>query len=457
MLRIALTIVMFAGATGFARQPSLPGDLAKRVDPSRIERTIARLAGFGTRHSLSNPQSRTRGIGAARAWMKSELESYNAPDESGSAGRLRVELEEHSLPPSTRAPNGGAFVNVLVVLPGIGATSAEERCYVVAHYDSMPSNVMDPESDAPGANDNASGTAAAMEIARVLSHEKFQSTIVVLLTAGEEQGLLGAKAHADAIVGEKVAVRGVLNNDIIGDPLGPGGDPARAERHRVRVLSEGLPRNASAEKLAQIRALSSEGDGAAHQLARYVAEVGIAEHAEVQAMLVYRPDRFLRGGDHLPFSENGFPAVRFCEVYENYAHQHQTPRIENGADGANIEYGDLPKFVDAGYVADVARLNLLTLVHLANAPSSPARARIVTEKPDTRTTLRWDAGPEQGVARYEVVWRETTEATWSHARDVGNVTEATLDLSKDNLFFGVRALGADGYRSPVSFCGAARE
>jgi len=442
---------------GALTSPALPGELAARIDPARIESTIARLAAFGTRHSLSDTTSETRGIGAARRWIKSELESYDAPDAQGRAGRLAVAFEEHDLPPSTRVPKGGTFVNVVGVLPGTLSTSAAQRCYVVAHYDSMPSNVMDPEADAPGANDNASGTAAAMEIARVLSHEQFDATIVILLTSGEEQGLLGAKAHADLAAREKYLIRGVLNNDIIGDPLGPMGDPARTERNRVRALSEGLPRSAGADRLAQIRTLSSESDSPARQLARYTVDVAARERTAVQPMLVFRPDRFLRGGDHLPFSENDFPAIRFCEVHENYNHQHQTPRTEPNADGAATEFGDLPKFVDAKYIADVARLNLVTLVHLANAPSAPAGSRIITEKLQTTTTIRWESSPETGVACYEIVWRDTTDPVWTHAQDVGKTTEATLDVNKDNVFFGVRAVGKNGYRSPVSFCGASRE
>ncbi len=453
---VALLICTTASAQDGAR-PALPGELASRIDAARVRANVDRLAAFGTRHSLSETNSDTRGIGAARRWIKRELESYNAPDASGRPGRLSVSFEEHALPPSARVPNGGTFVNVVATLAGTSPTSGAERCYVVAHYDSMPSSVMDPNTDAPGANDNASGTAAAMEIARVLAHESLEATVVVLLTSGEEQGLLGAKAHADAAVREKHKIRGVLNNDIIGDPLGPMGDPARAERNRVRVLSEGLPRNASAERLAQLRTLSGESDGPSRQLARFVADVAALERTRVQPMLVFRPDRFLRGGDHLPFNENEFAAIRFCEVHENYNHQHQTPRRERGPDGAEIEFGDLPAFVDAEYVADVARVNLVALAHLANAPSAPTRARIVTEKLQTTTTIRWNASPEPDVAGYEIVWRETTEPTWTHSQSISGATEATLDLNKDNVFFGVRAVDREGYRSPVSFCDAARE
>lgn len=441
-----LSLIMMVGAAAACGQPPLPGQLAASIQETRIRSTVDRLAGFGTRHSLSVDEGETRGIRAAARWLKSELDAAGVP---------RTELESVELPPSTRVPKGGTFVNVVATIPG--TVTPDRRYYVVAHMDSMPTDVMDATSDAPGANDNASGTAAAAEIARVFGKVPLESTVVVLLTSGEEQGLLGAKAHAELARSRGEDIRAVLNNDIIGDPLGPGGDPARTTRNLIRVLSEGLPRNPEAERLAQIRALSSESDGTSRQLARYVAEIARLEHTAVQPMLVFRPDRFLRGGDHLPFNELGIAAVRFCEVHEDYTKQHQNVREEALPSGEKVKFGDLPEHVDAGYVADVARLNLVTLVHLANAPSIPTRVRIITAKLDTKTTIRWEPSPESDVAGYEVVWRLTTEPQWTNAKDVGNVTEVTIDESKDNSFFGVRAYDRDGYRSPVAFCGAARE
>jgi hypothetical protein len=225
----------------------------------------------------------------------------------------------------------------------------------------------------------------------------------------------------------------------------------------IRVFSEGVPRNPSAKELAQIRSLSAESDSPSRELARYIAEVAAKEKTAVRPMLVFRQDRFLRGGDHSSFNDAGFAAVRFTEVHEDYRHQHQTPRKEKAADGTEVQYGDLPESVDFGYLADVAKLNAAALVNLANAPSVPGNARIITAKLEYSTTLRWDKSPEPDTAGYEVVWRETTSPVWQHSKDVGDATEATIAESKDNFFFGVRAYDKDGYRSPVAFPTASKE
>jgi hypothetical protein len=218
-----------------------------------------------------------------------------------------------------------------------------------------------------------------------------------------------------------------------------------------------VPRNPSAQQLATIRSLAAESDSPSRQLARFIAEVAEHEKLPVKPMLVFRHDRFLRGGDHTTFNEVGFPAVRFTEVYEDYRRQHQNVRTEVGEDGEQMLIGDLPEFVDAAYVADVTRLNAAAIVHLANAPSPPGHARIITARLSYDTTLRWERSPEPDVAGYEIVWRATTAPVWEHVKDVGDVMEATIDESKDNVFFGVRAYDRDGYRSPVAFAGAGRE
>lgn len=316
---------------------------------------------------------------------------------------------------------------------------------------------MDPECDAPGANDDGSGTAAVMEAARVLAGQRLDATLVFLCTAGEEQGLIGAKYHADQAAARGEHIAAVLNNDIVGDPRGPGGDPATAARDRIRLFSEGLPRNPSATDLAKIRSLAAESDSPSRELARFIAEVANSEGTAVRPMLVFRLDRFLRGGDHSAFNDAGFAAVRFCEVHEDYKRQHQNVRQEPGPDGKPVRMGDLPEFVDEEYLAEVTRLNVTALVHLANAPSPPADARVITAQLSYDTTLRWSASPEPDVAGYEVVWRDTTSPTWQGVQDVGNATEATINQSKDNCFFGVRAYDKDGFRSPVAFPAAARE
>lgn len=447
----ALALMAAAGLEGAG--PELPREVAEAVSADRVRRIVDTLAGFGTRHTLSETESDTRGIGAARRWIRGELEGYS----KAGGGRLEVFFEEFDAPPMPRIPQGHRLVNVVAVLPGSMPEAAHRRYYVVGHYDSIPSTNLDFRSDAPGANDDASGTAAVMEIARVLASRRLDSTIVFLCTAGEEQGLVGARYHAEQAAARGETIMGVLSNDIIGDPSGPGGDPARKERHRVRVFSEALPRNPGAQQLATIRALAAESDSPSRQLARFIAEVAEHEDLPVRPMLIFRHDRFLRGGDHTAFNESGFPAVRFTEVYEDYRRQHQDVRTETVEHGNSVVIGDLPEFVDAGYVADVARLNAAALVHLANAPSPPPRARIITASLSYDTTIRWDRSPEPDVAGYEVVWRETTSPVWQESRDVGDATEVTLDKSKDNYFFGVRAYDHDGYRSPVAFPAAGRE
>lgn len=446
-MRMFVAAVLGFGAACGAR-PDTVKDITSQISPDRVRATIDRLVSFGTRHTLSDTTSETRGIGAARKWIKSELESFNA-----GGGKLEVAFEEFDAPKSQRIKDGAHVMNVLAVLPG--TKYPDRRYYVVGHYDSMPGNVMDPDSDAPGANDDGSGTTAVIEIARVMAAHPQESTIVFLCTVGEEQSLVGARYHAENAADKKLDIRAVLSNDIVGDPWGPGGDKSKATPGLIRVFSEGLPRNPSAQELSRIRNLAGESDSPSRELARYIADVAQKEKTAVQPMLVFRLDRFLRGGDHSAFNEAGFTAVRFTEVHEDYRHQHQNVRKEKDQAGNEVQYGDLPEHVDAEYLANVARLNAAALIHLANAPSTPTNARIITAKLEYSTTIRWDKSPEDDVAGYEIVWRETTAPTWNHVKDLGNVTEATIDESKDNFFFGVRAYDKDGYRSPVAFPGSA--
>ena len=448
--QIAVATMLAAAGIALGQGSGEAGNVMARISASHLRELDARLVAFGTRHSLSDTTSETRGVVAARRWIRSELESYNA-----GGGKLEVALEEFDAPPSTRIPKGAHLANVVAVLPGTKYRA--RRYYVVGHYDSMPSNVMDPQADAPGANDDGSGTTAVMEIARVMANRPQESTIVFLCTVAEEQGLIGAKYHADQAAANKLDIRAVLNNDIVGDSSGPGGDPARATPGLIRVFSEGLPRHAKEEEYAKLRNLSAENDSPSRELARCIVDIAEREKTAVRPMLVFRLDRFLRGGDHSSFNEAGFAAVRFCEVYENYNRQHQNVREEKGADGKMTKYGDLPEGVDFDYLANVARLNAACLVHLANAPSTPTQARIITAKLEYTTTLRWEKSPENDVVGYEVVWRETTAPMWTHVKDVGNVTEAMIEESKDNVFFGVRAYSKDGYRSPAAFPVAAKE
>lgn len=420
------------------------------VSADSLRAHIAGLVSFGTRHTLSSQTDPARGVGAAASWIEREFVRFG--------GALRPEIELHEVGASARIPNGATVLNVVARLPGTMPEAEGRVYYVVGHFDSRASGPMDTESDAPGANDDGSGTALVIELARALADHPLESTVVFLTTAGEEQGLTGAREHARKARESGIDIRAVLNNDIVGDPTGANG---REARHEIRVHAEGLPlqvftglgddeaRRRAVESLRTIRNLSAENDSGSRQLARFVYDAGIAHNLPVKARVIFRPDRFLRGGDHTAFNEQGFAAVRFTETYENYDQQHQDVRVENG-----VQFGDLPEFVDYDYLSDVARLNLASLIHLANAPSSPANARVLTAGLAYSTTLRWSPSPEPDTAGYEVVWRETTAWNWENSLDVGNVSEATVNESKDLYLFGVRAYDKDGYRSPVTFATA---
>ncbi len=424
--------------------------MMREVSGDRVKGNVEALVSFGTRHTLSDTESETRGIGASRRWILREFENYAVA--SGRAGdeAMGFFLDSNLVEPDGRRITRSVDVqNVVAVLPGSMPEARGRLYYVLGHNDSRNSDPNDFTNDAPGANDDASGVSLLMELARVMSSRRFDSTIVFMATSGEEQGLYGAREHAVKRVAAGADIRGVLNNDTVGNPGGPSGRRAPGE---VRVFSEGLPPSATAEDAGAIRRLGAENDSSSRQLARYIDEVAAMYGTDVRPRLIYRHDRFLRGGDHTPFNELGIAAVRFVEVHEEYTQQHQDVRVEDG-----IAYGDTAEHVDGEYLAGVTRLNLAALAHLANAPSVPGEARIIVAELTTDTTVRWSASPEPDVAGYEVVWRETTSPRWEHSVDVGNVTEATVDLSKDNWIFGVRAYDVDGYRSPVAALSAARE
>ncbi len=436
-------IVVVASSTiGFCAEgpgTGTPQNIASSVSAERLKHDVETLAGFGTRHVLSDTTSSTRGIGAARNWIKGEFEKSAA----GSEGRMIVSFEEFDVPEGRRIPKGGAhLVNVVAVLRGSDEKAAARRVYIVGHYDSRNGGEIDATGDAPGANDDASGTAAVLEAARVLAKEKLPCTVVFLATAGEEQGLLGAKYHADQAAARGEVIVAVLNNDIVGDPAVETG----GRRTDVRIFSEGVQRNPSAAKLAAIRAVSAESDSPSRQLSRFVAETGGIYKVGLTPRMVLRPDRFMRGGDHSAFNEAGFPGVRFTASSEVYARQHANVTEKDGK-----PYGDVASFVDVEYLAGVTRLNVATMVRIALAPPTPVDVRIVTEKLGNETTLRWSGEHNPMTKSYELVWRETTDATWTHTTSVGLVSEITVPTSKDDHFFGVRAVSAEGYQSVVGF------
>jgi hypothetical protein len=411
----------------------------QQVSAERIRANIDKLASFGTRLTLSaqDPASIAagRGIGAAREWIKSEFERYSR--ECG--GCLEVKTDSFTEPAGDRIPQPTQLTNVYAVLKGTDAENAKRIVLVTGHYDSRPSDTLDVKADAPGANDDASGTAVSLECARVLSKLKFPATIIFLTVAGEEQGLNGSHHFSTMAKDQGWDIEAVLNNDIV------GGDKSGEQDHSlVRVFSEGLPDAATEKDIRRIRGLGGENDSGSRQLARYIADVGRSYRDEVgvKPLLIFRLDRYLRGGDHYSFNQQGFSAVRFTELREDFHHQHQNVRTENG-----IEYGDLAKFVDFDYVAHVARLNAATLASLASAPAPPAHVHLQAKDLENDSTLTWEASPGGRVAEYEILWRDTASPEWEHVQKVGAVLRTTLKLSKDNVIFAVRAVDDQGHRS----------
>jgi Peptidase family M28 len=419
-----------------AADPQIAAAL-RQVSAQRIQANIEKLVGFGTRLTLSaqDPASIAtgHGIGAAREWIKAEFEGYS----KDCGGCLEVKTDSFTEEPTERIPKATEITNVYAVLDGTDATNAKRIVLVTGHYDSRNSDTLDVNGDAPGANDDGSGTAVSLECARVLSKMKFPATIVFLTVAGEEQGLNGSRHFAKMAKDQGWDLEAVLNNDIV------GGDKSAEQDHAVvRVFSEGVPAAATDQDLRRIRGLGGESDSGSRELARYIAEVGRAYDSGVKPMLVFRLDRYLRGGDHFAFNQQGFSAVRFTEFREDFHHQHQNVRTENG-----IEYGDSLKFVDFDYVAHVARLNAATLASLASAPAPPANVHVLTKDLENDSTLTWEASPGGLATGYEVVWRATASPEWEHVQSVGNVTRTTMKLSKDNVIFAVRAVDRAGHRS----------
>ena len=423
------------------RQPEI-ARMLREIDARNIERSIRKLVSFGTRNTLSAQDNPARGIGAARDWLRDEFE--RASRESG--GRLKVELQGFEQQPGRfpRITKATRVTNVVATLPGTQDASTA-RVYVVSgHYDSMCSSPTDGECDAPGANDDASGVAAVLEMARVMSKRQFDATIVFMAVAGEEQGLVGAYHFAEQAKKSNTNIEAMITNDIVGNTL--GGNGVR-DRRTLRVFAEGVPTAETEEEARTRRSVGGENDSPARQLARFIEETVEPYMPGFDVRVVYRRDRYLRGGDHIPFLEQGYAAVRFSEPNEDYNHQHQNVRTEGGT-----QYGDLPEFVDFAYVADVARINAAALAALALAPARPADVRILTRRLTNDTDLQWAANKEPDLAGYEVVWRDTTSPVWTNSVGVGNVTTHTVKgMSKDNFFFGVRAVDRQGNRSPVSY------
>ena len=417
--------------------------LLQRVDPDRIGATILRLTQFGTRHTASSQTDPVRGIGAATAWVTQQMQAFAAT----SGGNMTVQQQTFVQPVSNRIPVPTTITNVIATLQG---TASPERFYVVTgHLDSRVTDVLDFTSDAPGADDDGSGVACVLELARVFATHQFPGTIIFATVAGEEQGLYGSTFMANQMASAGNDVQGMFSNDIIG--ASQAFDGTKPDPFTVRMFLEGVPTNVTSSQIALLQAVGGENDGLSRQLGRFVNSVAPFGLTGMNLRLIWRRDRYLRASDHVSFQGKGYPAARFSEPRENFNHEHQNTQVVNG-----VQLGDLIDFVDFDYIAGVTRVNAAALWGLASSPSTPKNAQIHTNPPvnfagTNLTTLTWNANPETNLTGYEVVLRETTDSDWTKALPVGNVTTVTLNMSKDNVQMGIRAVDQNGNRSPVAF------
>ncbi|HEX7840641.1 MAG TPA: M28 family metallopeptidase [Kofleriaceae bacterium] len=431
---------------GLRVQPQKPEkelrDMIREVDNHRIEATIRKLVSFGTRHTESSMTDPNRGIGAALNYVFTTMQGYAAT----SGGRMTVELQTYHQPPVAGTilnPNGVDITNVVATIKG---SLTPNRVYVISgHIDSRRSIVTDSVGDAPGADDDASGVAVIMEAARVMATHAPESTIVFTAVDGEEQGLFGSGNQAKLFKAAGADIEGMFSNDIVGASAAENGvkDP-----HRLRLFSEGVPTLDTATA-AQFRVLvGGENDSQSRQLSRFVKSVAENDDTDMTIWLMFRRDRYLRASDHVSYQQQGYPAARFTEPNETFAHEHQDVRVDQNG----LQFGDLIDFDDFSFMQRVARVNVATMWSLSQGPGTPKGAQIVAAVLTNSTQLAWNPNTDPDLAGYEVVWRETTASDWTHAIPVGNVTTVTLPLSpKDNFQFGVRAVDKDGHHSPVAF------
>ena len=411
--------------------------IMREIDPRRIEAIIRKLVSFGTRHTLSVQDDPQRGIGAARDWLFAELQRLAAP----SGGRMTVELQSFIQPVSSRIPVPTRITNVVATLRGSVTPS---RIYLVSgHYDWRVTDVLNGTSDAPGADDDGSGVAVVLELARVMATRSPEATMVFAVVAGEEQGLFGSDHLAQTYKDAGADIQGMFSNDIVGTGNAHDGTPD--DSRAVRLFVEGVPTTETPAQATIRQNVGGENDGPSRQLGRFVDDVASNPQTGMTVRTIWRRDRYLRGSDHISFLLRGYPAGRFTEPRENFAHEHQDVRVENG-----VQYGDLVEFCDFAYIARVARVNAAALWTLAQAPGTPKGVVIDTTQLTNQSTLRWQANPEPDLAGYEIVWRDSTAPDWTHSRAVGNVTTYTIDISKDNVQFGIRAVDKAGNRSPAA-------
>ncbi len=439
---LTLTAGLAASAVDAEPPPArhkLLQDIAAQVSPSELQATIAKLVGFGTRHTLSDAQSATRGIGAARAWVKRRFAEIGRD----CGGCLDVEMPTQTFT-GERLPAPTAIVDVLAIQRGTGDPG---RVIVISgHIDSRVTDVMNATSDAPGADDDGSGAAAVIEAARVLSHYKFPATLVFAVTSGEEQGLYGGKLLAQYAREHGWQVEADLNNDIMGGSTGANG--ARIDSY-VRVFSEGTRSVETPEEATRRRYNGGEVDSPSRNLARFIDDLARRYQTGFTARMIYRTDRFSRGGDQVAMLAAGYPAVRFSEAIENYNREHQDVRVVDG-----VHYGDTLDGIDFPYLANVVRLNAITMAALAMAPAPPPMVKIEGAV-SLDTTVSWTPAP--GTAGYRVWWRETTAPMWTNSRPAtrGATSLVLKDVNIDDWFFGISSVSQDGYESPVEFPGPA--
>jgi hypothetical protein len=442
-MKYLLSILLIA--TGFicsaqttiVKQDQQIKTMVEEVSAQNIEAIVRKLVSFETRHSMSDTLSKTIGIGAARNWIKAELERYSKV----SGGRLKVEFDTFTQAADGRRVTTPTLMkNVLAILPGVD--TFDNRVFIVSgHYDSRASDVNDAKIFSPGANDDASGTAAAMELARVMSKYKFNCTLIFVAMVAEEQGLYGAANLAKRAKAEGWNLAGMITNDIVGNTYGM--ETGIKDNRSVRIFSEGVSVVETTEEATRRASTGTENDGTARQFARYLKEVGERYVDQLDVKLIYRRDRYLRGGDHTPFSQLGYAGIRVTEMNENFDRQHQTVRKEKG-----VDYGDLPDFVDYDYTRKVTQMNLASLANLALAPREPQNVGIITSGLTNKTELKWDSPIGEKPLGYYVVMRETTSPIWEKKFFVTD-TKAVLNYSKDNYYFGVQSVDNEGHESMV--------
>jgi len=439
MKKYLLILVVFISIKSFSqtiisRDPEIE-QMVKEVSSDSLQSYINRLVSFGTRNTLSTNTDTKKGIGAARNWVLNKFNQFS----KRSGGRLTAIID------TTTIQANGRRVDVPVLLGNVMATLKgtdpnDKRIFIISgHLDSRRTDVMDRTGDAPGANDDGSGTAAVIECARVMSHHAFPATIIFVTVSGEEQGLLGSTFMASKAKKENWNVAGVFNNDIVGS--NNSNETNIINNTKVRVFSEGIPADATERDIARIRALGLENDSKSRELARYVKEIGERYVDHLEVVMVYRTDRFLRGGDHLPYLKNGLTAVRITEMNENFTRQHQDVRKESG-----IEYGDLPKFIDYEYLRKNTALNLVNLANLAKAASAPEEVKVDVKNLSNHTSLSWQAPKTGKVNGYYILIRETTSPVWQK-KIFTKENNITLPYSKDNYFFAVQSVNDEGNES----------